>query len=145
MNVKENEYLKGTWVKISDVQVEMPSNNGYSYMSADVHIPCGVTMIDMEECIKFIQDETIKKFADTFILNTASMAAKARMFPEHDAYYIGNICKHYKGSEIISRIKEYEKKQQAKLDAERRKKIEEARDLLEKEGYIVSEDKEKKR
>jgi len=144
MNVKENEYLKGTWVKISDVQVEMPSN-GYSYMSADVHIPYGVTMVDMEEYIKFIQDETIKKFTDTFILNTVSMAAKARMFPEHDAYCIGDICKHYKGSEIISRIKEYEKKQQAKLDAERRKKIKEAQELLENEGYIVAKIKGEKR
>ena len=144
MNTKENEHLTGTWVKISDVQVEIPSS-AYSYMSADVHIPCGVTMLDLEEYIKLIQDETVKKFADAFILNSVSLAAKASLFPEHDVYSIGDICKHYKGSEIISRIKEYEKKQQAKLDAERRKKIEEAKEILEKEGYIVSEVGVKKR
>ena len=141
MNAKENEYLKGTWVKISDVQVEMPSNC-YSYISADVHIPCGVTMVDMEEYIKFVQDEAIKKFAE---LKNTPMEVKANMFPESDSCYVGDICKRYKGSEIISRIKEYEKKQQAKLDAERRKKIEEAKELLEKEGYIVSDVGVKKR
>lgn len=131
MNVKENEYLTGTWIKIGDGLIEMPSS-GYSYI------------VNMGEYIKFIQDETIKKFVDTFILNYTPMEAKASMFPEHDAYYIGNICRHYKGSEIISRIKEYEKKQQVKLDAERRKKIEEAKELLKKEGYMVYIAEEKK-
>ena len=131
MNVKENEYLTGTWIKIGDGLIEMPLN-GYSYI------------VNMEEYIKFIQDETIKKFADTFILNNASMAAKASMFPEHDAYCISNICKYYKGSEIISKTKEYEKKQQAKLDAEKQKKISEAKELLEKEGYVVYTVEEKK-
>ena len=131
MNVKENEYLTGTWIRIGDGLIEMPSK-GYSFI------------INMEEYIKFIQDETIKKFADTFILNNASMAAKVSMFPEHDAYTISNICRHYKGSEIISRIKEYEKKQQAKLDAEKQKKISEAKELLEKEGYVVYTVEEKK-
>lgn len=132
MNVKDNNYLTGTWIKISNELIEMPAS-GYSYI------------VNMEEYIKFIQDETIKKFVDTFILNYTPMEAKASMFPEHDAYYIGNICKHYKGSEIISRIKEYEKKQQAKLDVERQKKIEEAKELLEKEGYTVYTVEEKKR
>ena len=131
MNIKENEYLTGTWIRIGDGLIETPSS-GYSYI------------INIEEYIKFIQDETIKKFADTFILNNASMAAKVSMFPEHDAYYISNICKHYKGSEIISRIKKYEKKQQAKLDAEKQKKISEAKELLEKEGYVVYTVEEKK-
>lgn len=132
MNVKENEYLTGTWIRIGDGLIETPSS-GYSYI------------INIEEYIKFIQDETIKKFVDTFILNNVSMEAKASMFPEHDAYYISNICKHYKGSEIISRIKKYEKKQQIKLEAEKQKKISDAKELLEKEGYVVYTVEEKKR
>ena len=50
--------IKGSWVKVSDVELSIPSIV-YSYAEADVHIPYGATIMDIEEYTKYVQDKAI--------------------------------------------------------------------------------------
>ena len=133
--------IKGSWVKISDVELSLPST-GYAYMEADVHIPSGVLIMDMEEYTKHVQDKAIKIFADAFILNGAMViTASCKIFPEiyenDESYNMFNVVKRYSGSEIISRLEEYEKSKQAEEMKKQQAEIEKAKALLESSGYTV--------
>lgn len=132
--------IKGSWVKVSDVELNIPSSI-YSYAAADVHIPYGVIIIDMEEYTKHVQDKAIKIFAGAFILNHMSITTGRKIFPE--IYENGEICnmyrilERYSGSEIISRLEEYEKLKRAEESKKKQEEIDKAKDLLESEGYTV--------
>jgi hypothetical protein len=125
--------FKGSWVKVSDVELSIPSSI-YSYAEADVHIPYGAFIMDMEEYTKYVQDKAIKTFADAFVLSHMSLTTCRKIFPE--IYKDGERCgmtqilKRYSGSEIMSRLEEYEKKQA---------EIEKAKSRLEAGGYSVEE------
>lgn len=133
--------IKGSWVKVSDVELNF-SSTGYAYMEADVHIPSGVMIMDIEEYTKYVQDKAIEIFADVFILNGAmSFTTCRKIFPEiyenGEKYGTTSILKLYSGSEIISRLEEYEKSKQAEESKKKQAEIDKAKALLESSGYTV--------
>ena len=136
--------IKGAWVKVSDVALSI-SPSAYSYVEADVHIPCGVITLDMGQYTKYVQDKTIKIFTDALILNGAmSITTCRKIFPEiyenGETYNMAQILKRYSGSEIISRIEEYEKFKQAEESKKKQAEIEKAKALLESSGYTVAKE-----
>ncbi len=140
MNFEDfKDKIKGTWVRVSDVSINIPHSE-YSYVEADVRIPYGVITMDMEEYTKYVQDKAIKIFTDAFILNHMSITTCRKVFPE--IYKDGERCgmtqilKRYSGSEIMSRLEKY-KKIKAEETKKKQAEIEKAKALLESEGYTV--------
>lgn len=81
MSKEETKKLTGTWVKVSDAILSIPSSP-YSYLEADVHITSGATLIDMDVYTKKIQDDAVRKIANTFILNELPLYTASELFPE---------------------------------------------------------------
>lgn len=135
------EKIKGAWVKISDVGTYF-SPSAYSSIEADVHIPSGVLIMDMEEYTKYVQDKAIKMFTDAFVLDgPMTITTCCKIFPEiyknGETYDMTHVLKRYSGSEIISRLEEYKKRKQAEELKKKQAEIEKAKELLEAEGYTV--------
>lgn len=132
--------FKGVWVKVSDAEIRY-SSSAYSSIEADVHIPYGALIMDMEEYTKYVQDKAIKTFADAFVLNHMSLTTCRKIFPEiyenDETYNMTRILRRYSGSEIISRLEEYEKSKRAEETKKKQAEIEKAKALLESEGYSV--------
>lgn len=130
MNKEETKRLAGTWVKVSDVILSIPSS-GYSHLEADVHIPSGVTLIDMDAYTKEVQDDMMDALREVSLMN--EFDTRKVILGDNRTSLILTIEKS-SGHEFMERYEKWKSNEEHKLKQEQ---IEAAKKLLIENGFKV--------